>query len=72
MLTKSIAEGRKENGEAEETWQRKNRLLKNIAKNEVECYKGKRAKKPWVTNEIIQKIEEKRQYKNKNAENSIV
>ena len=51
----------------EDRWRRiKNAMIK-VAEKEVGYRRGKRAKKPWITSEMIEKMEERRKYKRQNT-----
>lgn len=68
MLAKStIIENKNEN---DETWQRIKNSMTNTAEKEIGYYMGNKAKKSWVTIEMIKKTDERRQYKNKKGGNN--
>lgn len=57
-LSKEITEERKEEASSEETWIRIKYSTVKKAEDEIGSYEGSRAKKPWVTEEMLKKMEE--------------
>ena len=62
-LNEAIKEGKIENENSEEVWKRIKTGMIKIAKEEVGYYEGKRAKKPWITEEMLGKMKQRRKYK---------
>lgn len=70
MLTKAIIEEKEEKEDGEEAWRRIKKAIRKTAEKEIGFYEGARIKKPWVTREMMCKMEERRRYKNKDGETS--
>jgi len=56
------------NRDVEKRWDDMKMLIKEAAKTVVGYKKGNKAKKPWVTTAMLDKMEERRRYKNINTE----
>lgn len=57
--TKVIKESKNDNENSEETLMRTENATVKTEEEEVGQYKGKKAKKPWVTREMKKKMEDK-------------
>jgi len=55
-------------GSAEQKWQTLKNAVLTQAKRVVEYKKGRQAKKPWVTEEMLKKMEERRKVKHQCTE----
>lgn len=50
------------------TWNGTNKVIRKTMEKEIQYYEGKRTKKPWITIEMINKMEERRIYINRRGE----
>jgi len=69
---KKLAEAIQRNTElgenVEEVWNRIKEGMKKGAEETIGFVEGKRIKKPWITREMIEKVEERRKYKGRSDE----
>jgi hypothetical protein len=54
-------------GSIEQRWQKLKKLVKTQARTVIGYKKGKQAKKPWVTEEMLKKMEERRKVKHQST-----
>ena len=70
-VIEKIKENKREEDDIEEDWKTLKQAVLESAKSEIGYKEGVTAKKPWVTEEMIRKMDERRKWKNVTTEEGI-